>query len=294
MPDRSTAEAKYAEYKQKLAAWERLFEEEYGSPPSDDDCHGSSTWVALNDKAKFYKKILSGGGESFKKGGGDKSMRRGKSTVRRSASTSPTRQPHSREQSFKDKGASYERGHSSAHGMRSTSTRRRDASPSPAAARSGGGGRDEGHSMRRPPKSRRDRSKSTGHGSRSANSKRHISTTDAPVLGRREDGAQSGELAPLPRPSAELMANDDYASIYAKAETALEKLRERAFERDYGEAPTASDKGVQHVVDVLAPLSTVLAQMDRSAATAATAAAAAVAAAVATAARPHRRCVGRR
>ena len=48
----------------QLAAWSRLFEEEYGEPPTESDCHQSSTWTALNEKARFYKKLLSSSKES--------------------------------------------------------------------------------------------------------------------------------------------------------------------------------------------------------------------------------------
>ena len=52
------AEQKYSEYKAKINAWARLFEEEHGAPPSEADCQNSSTWTALNEKARFYKKAL--------------------------------------------------------------------------------------------------------------------------------------------------------------------------------------------------------------------------------------------
>ena len=47
-----SAEEKYREYKRKLQSWEELFEEQYGTPPTDDDCHNSSTWTALLDKVR--------------------------------------------------------------------------------------------------------------------------------------------------------------------------------------------------------------------------------------------------
>ena len=55
MPDESFARRaspadKYYEYKKKLNQWVQLFEEEYGMAPTDDDCHASATWTALNEK----------------------------------------------------------------------------------------------------------------------------------------------------------------------------------------------------------------------------------------------------
>ena len=46
------------EYRQKMAEWARIFEEEYGAPPTDDDRTASKTWNALNDKATYYRKQL--------------------------------------------------------------------------------------------------------------------------------------------------------------------------------------------------------------------------------------------
>lgn len=57
MPDQSfkggtSAQEKYHEYKRKLGNWVQLFEDEHGAPPTDDECHASATWTALNDKVR--------------------------------------------------------------------------------------------------------------------------------------------------------------------------------------------------------------------------------------------------
>ena len=41
----------------KLKEWSRLFEDEYGRRPTDDDRYDSATWVALNDKARHYRRL---------------------------------------------------------------------------------------------------------------------------------------------------------------------------------------------------------------------------------------------
>mgnify|MGYP001466037834 CR=1 FL=1 len=53
----STPRTKYGEYKEKLKEWSRLFEDEYGRRPTDDDRYDSATWVALNDKARHYRRL---------------------------------------------------------------------------------------------------------------------------------------------------------------------------------------------------------------------------------------------
>ena len=55
------ADDKYQEYKRKLAAWEDLFEEQYGASPTDGDCHQSSTWTALNEKVSQAHALSRGG-----------------------------------------------------------------------------------------------------------------------------------------------------------------------------------------------------------------------------------------
>ena len=71
-PDSRDLTAKYEEYKAKLAQWVRLFEEEHGHRPTESDKLDSKTWMALNDKTKFYKKLTTGssgdlvGGDSRK------------------------------------------------------------------------------------------------------------------------------------------------------------------------------------------------------------------------------------
>ena len=53
----ATPRTKYAEYRQKMLDWGRIFEEEYGSPPTEEDKTSSQTWTALNEKSVYYKKL---------------------------------------------------------------------------------------------------------------------------------------------------------------------------------------------------------------------------------------------
>ena len=55
------AATKYQEYKAKIRSWKKLFEQEYGRPPTSEDCHASATWTALNEKSKHYEKQLPDG-----------------------------------------------------------------------------------------------------------------------------------------------------------------------------------------------------------------------------------------
>ena len=51
----ATPRTKYAEYRQKMLDWGRIFEEEYGSPPTEEDKTSSQTWTALNEKSVQWK-----------------------------------------------------------------------------------------------------------------------------------------------------------------------------------------------------------------------------------------------
>ena len=155
----------------QLAAWARLFEEEYGQPPSDADCHQSSTWTALNEKAKFYKKLLGSGERSFTTSP-DKRHRESASTPGfRSTSRRDdhdTKRAHSRrERSESPAKARWEKvrqsrvshHHDDAHGERATS---RKSHRSKGHDPSFSGGRE--HSMRRREKSERGDTKRGGGG----------------------------------------------------------------------------------------------------------------------------------
>jgi hypothetical protein len=65
-PGKTTEEyrTKMHEYRQKMAEWARIFEEEYGAPPTEDDRVASNTWNALNDKAIYYRRMLKEHGSS--------------------------------------------------------------------------------------------------------------------------------------------------------------------------------------------------------------------------------------
>ena len=54
----TTPRAKHTEYTRKLVEWARLFEQEYGASPTEDDRVASNTWNALNDKVAYYRRLL--------------------------------------------------------------------------------------------------------------------------------------------------------------------------------------------------------------------------------------------
>ena len=255
------AEQKYAEYKQKLASWARLFEDEYGRAPTDADGQQSSTWVALNEKARHYKKLMlqegggSGKGESFPKRDPTPTMSRAgdrsRSEVHRRPHKAQDAHSHRRERStsaspMRSRGD--ERGHSRRAGGKST---RRQHHGSPETNRH----RDDGHSMRRrhggggggggeetgsPTRGRRSgRSPSHRNGGRSGRS--------APFDGAGESD-EGDVLPPLPDASEAVRSQPEYAQLASRAKEAREKLRkwERAFERDAGAPPTAADKGASN------------------------------------------------
>ena len=54
----ASAAAKHQEYMAKLDSWATLYEQEHGNPPTDADCHASSTWLKLKEKERYYRKHL--------------------------------------------------------------------------------------------------------------------------------------------------------------------------------------------------------------------------------------------
>ncbi len=132
--DSEQNERKYNEYKQKLVAWARLFEDEYGYPPTEDDRVESNTWNALNEKARFYKKLLY--------------VKDSASTAQRpDQSSSPTKRHQSRRVRGGDREGDRERGHSTEAYRREGSRRGDDRDNSAPMARPGSRGRrrdDEG------------------------------------------------------------------------------------------------------------------------------------------------------
>lgn len=234
---------KYHEYKKKLNSWVQLFEEEYGVPPTDEDCRGSSTWTALNEKARYYKKQLGGRDGD---GGGVSRHSRHEST--------PSTHDHSRSMSRRDRSTpSQRRHHSSASPPdRSRSSKSFRRGPS----REDDSIRDTGHSVRRRRKtdspdmhrkSRRDftersSSPNTRRPRRSEAAGRHHDSTER--ASRASGDEDEPPLPSLPEASSALRAQNDYAMLETKAREALEKLKkwERAFERDGGEQPSREDK----------------------------------------------------
>ena len=95
--------------------------------------------------------------------------------------------------------------------------------------------------MRRREKSerRRNESQDTKRGGGRGTSRRSASRRTA------RDGAEDEVLPPLPDASEAVRSRSEFATAQTRARDAQEKLKkwERAFERDYGETPTAEDKG---------------------------------------------------
>ena len=52
---------KYKEYKRKMEEWSKLFEQEYGYAPADDDRLESNTYNALLEKARHYRSHIAEG-----------------------------------------------------------------------------------------------------------------------------------------------------------------------------------------------------------------------------------------
>jgi len=52
---------KYKEYKRKMEEWSKLFEQEYGFAPTDDDRLESNTYNALLEKARHYRAHIAEG-----------------------------------------------------------------------------------------------------------------------------------------------------------------------------------------------------------------------------------------
>ena len=105
----ATPRTKHSEYKRKLAEWARIFEQEYGTSPTDEDRAVSNTWNALNDKATYYKRLLKeqGLGSSPSLQTPSPSGRRSSGSRRESSSReSSSRESRSRESSSRDKNRS--------------------------------------------------------------------------------------------------------------------------------------------------------------------------------------------
>ena len=236
----STPRTKYGEYKEKLKEWSRLFEDEYGRRPTDDDRYDSATWVALNDKARHYRRLA---GEeatpSPLKRSGSRGSRR---HLDRSESTESVSRRHSQGQGGSSK--SLDRDGSPA--MRRPKGRERSSTRDGDGEWSGGGGRERSSSAGR---------KSRGH-RRSASDPDLIESSPSPNRKSRGHARSSplsaSELAssvddfgiPTPAAAATPANNAEYAALEAKVRDAKEKLAkwERAFEREQGEPPRAEDK----------------------------------------------------
>jgi hypothetical protein len=217
------SEQKYNEYKSKLNAWARLFEKEYGAPPTDDDCQQSSTWSALNEKSRFYRKLMSGGGAERERDFAGSPRRRHESAPGfRSSSRrdgQDVRRPASRRES-----PSHYRSERKSH--------RRPHEPSPSGGRKSR--RDNEKSERRSPDIKRS-------GGRGKNSR--VESRSASRRTTRDEKGPVEALPPLPDASGAVKGKSEFTSAQSRAKEALEKLKkwERAFERDHGGSPTAED-----------------------------------------------------
>ena len=201
---------KYQEYKQKMSEWTRIFEEEYGAPPTDDDRMASKTWNALNDKATYYKKQLK----------------------EQSGASSPSISPDkSSRRSRRAGGGERERGERDS----STGSRRRGDSGRPPRANDSP---DAGRSRR----SRGSRRHAPGEAV-----EEEPEEAAAAGTGGTSAAATRGP-PPLPEVDPALAEHPEVASLEYKAREAREKLLkwERAYEREQGEPPRAEDRAASN------------------------------------------------
>ena len=215
----ATPRTKHSEYKRKLAEWARIFEQEYGTSPTDEDRAVSNTWNALNDKATYYKRLLKEQGlgsspslQTPSPGGRRSSGSRRESSSRESSS----RESRSRESSSRDKSRSRlgSRSHESSPDLlqRSRSSDLR-ASCSP--------------------------EKSRRRSSRPAADDENVFDTAETAEAAADPGPP-----PLPEVPPALVDHPEVASLEAKARESREKLLkwERAYEREQGDPPRPEDR----------------------------------------------------
>ena len=198
---------KYKEHKRKMEEWSKLFEQEYGFAPTDDDRLESNTYNALLEKARHYRAHIAEG--AVPRSPDRKS--RGKSS--RNASTpSGTRSKASR---------------SDRHG----GAQRNTSAPPMRAGRSSSNHRESraGSSSHRSPSKRTE-----------SNGGLRASPAKSPS-GRKGTRSLGVDVSAL---SEEQLSSPEYRALETKARDALEKLGkwERAFEREQGEPPTDADK----------------------------------------------------
>ena len=210
----TTPRTKHSEYKRKLVEWARIFEQEYGTSPTEEDRVASNTWNALNDKATYYKRVLKDQGVAS-----SPSLQTPSPSGRRSSGSrreSSSRESRSRESSGRDKSRSRfgVRSHES-----SPDLLQKSRSPDLRASSS-------------PEKSRR-------------RSSRPVAEEEIVF-----DTAETAEAAadpgppPLPEVPPALVEHPEVASLEAKARESREKLLkwERAYEREQGDPPRPEDR----------------------------------------------------
>ena len=210
----TTPRTKHSEYKRKLVEWARIFEQEYGTSPTEEDRVASNTWNALNDKATYYKRML-----KEQSVASSPSLQTPSPSGRRSSGSrreSSSRESRSRESSSRDKSRSRfgVRSHES-----SPDLLQKSRSPDLRASSS-------------PEKSRR-------------RSSRPVAEEEIVF-----DTAETAEAAadpgppPLPEVPPALVEHPEVASLEAKARESREKLLkwERAYEREQGDPPRPEDR----------------------------------------------------
>ena len=210
----TTPRTKHSEYKQKLVEWARIFVQEYGTSPTEEDRVASNTWNALNDKATHYKRMLKDQGVAP-----SPSLQTPSPSGRRSSGNrreSSSRESRSRESSGRDKSRSRfgVRSHES-----SPDLLQKSRSPDLRASSS-------------PEKSRRRSSR--------------LVAEEEIVFDTAETAEAAADPGPPPLPEVPpaLVEHPEVASLEAKARESREKLLkwERAYEREQGDPPRPEDR----------------------------------------------------
>ena len=215
----TTPREKHAEYKRKLVEWARIFEQEYGTSPSEDDRVASNTWNALNDKATYYKRMLKEQGNA-------------------SSPNLNTPSPSGRRSS----GNRRESGSRESSGRRESSSR--DKSRSRFGVRSHESSPDLLQKSRSPKLSPDIRGSSSPEKSRRRS--RFPAAEEEIVFDTAETAEAAADVGPPPLPEVPpaLVEHPEVASLEAKARESREKLLkwERAYEREQGDPPRPEDR----------------------------------------------------
>ena len=210
----TTPREKHGEYKRKLVEWARIFEQEYGTSPSEDDRVASNTWNALNDKATYYKRMLKEQGNAS-----SPNLNTPSPSGRRSSGN--RRESSSRE-----------------------SSGRRDKSRSRFGVRSHESSPDLLQKSRSPKLSPDIRGSSSPEKSRRRS--RFPAAEEEIVFDTAETAEAAADVGPPPLPEVPpaLVEHPEVASLEAKARESREKLLkwERAYEREQGDPPRPEDR----------------------------------------------------